>query len=85
MWALSQLGAVQDSAFNDSITVTNFAIPATWMGRFWPLQDTTYLGNAIQFCRYPTVWEYARHDLGLPIEKTIYVTPDYGSSTWQPS
>jgi hypothetical protein len=85
MWALSQLGAVQDSAFNDSVTVTNFGIPATWMGRFWPLQDTTYQGNSIQFCRYPTVWEYARHDLGLPIEKTIYVTPDYGSSTWQPS
>jgi hypothetical protein len=85
MWALSQLGAVQDSAFNDSVTVTAFGIPATWMGRFWPLQDTTYQGQSIQFCRYPTVWEYARHDLGLPIEKTIYVTPDYGSSTWQPS
>lgn len=85
LWALSAFGAVQDSAFNDSVTVTIFGIPATWMGRFWPLQDTTYQGQDIQFCRYPTVWEYARHDLGLPIEKTIYVTPDYGSSTWMPS
>jgi hypothetical protein len=85
MWALSTQGAVLDSAFNDSVTVTAYAIPATWMGRFWPLQDTTYQGNSIQFCRYPTVWEYARHDLGLPIEKAIYVTPDYGSSTWMPS
>jgi hypothetical protein len=85
MWALSTQGTVLDSAFNDSVTVTAYAIPATWMGRFWPLQDTTYQGNSIQFCRYPTVWEYARHDLGLPIEKAIYVTPDYGSSTWMPS
>ena len=85
MWALSTQGAVLDSAFNDSVTVTNFGIPATWMGRFWPLQDTIYQGQSIQFCRFPTSWEYARHDLGLPIEKAIYVTPDYGSSTWMPS
>ncbi len=85
LWTLSENGAVQDSAFNDSVTVTAFGIPATWMGRFWPLQDTSYLGQNIQFCRYPTSWEYARHDLGLPIEKAVYVTPDYGSSTWMPS
>jgi hypothetical protein len=85
MTALGNLGVVQDSAFNDSVTVTVFAIPSTWMGRFYPLQDTTYQGNPIQFCRYPSIWEYARHDLGLPVEKTIYVTPDYGSDTWQPS
>jgi hypothetical protein len=83
--ALAEYAAVHDSAFNDSITVTQFGIPATWMGRFHPLQDTTYQGNDIEFCRWPTVWEYARHDLGLPLNKTIYVTPDYGSSTWMPS
>lgn len=85
LWALSEFGAIQDSAFNDSVTVTAFGIPATWMGRFWPLQDTTYQGQNIQFCRWPTSWEYARHDLGLPADKTIYVTPDYGSGTWMPS
>jgi len=43
---LNDLGTqavIQDSAFNDSITVTSSAVPATWMGRFYPLQDTTYL------------------------------------------
>jgi hypothetical protein len=83
--ALTQYGAVQDSTFNDSITVTAWGIPATWMGRYYELQDTTYGGNNRQFCRYPTSWEYARHDLGLPENKAVYVTPNYGSSTWLPS
>ncbi len=85
MTELSHQGAVQDSAFNDSVTVTAFGIPATWMGRFNVLQDTTYQGNPVQFCRYPTSWEYARHDFGIPANKAIYITPDYGNNTWLPS
>ncbi len=85
MTALATTGAVQDSAFNDSVTVTIFGVPASWTGVFWPIQDTTYLGNDIQFCRYPTSWEYARRDLNLSQNKAVYVTPDYGNSTWMPS
>jgi hypothetical protein len=83
--ALSHQGVVLDSAFNDSVTVTAWGVPALWMGRWYELQDTTYQGNQIQFCRYPTSWEYARHDLSLPAAKAIYITPNYGSSTWRPS
>lgn len=83
--ALGTQAVIQDSAFNDSITVTSSAVPATWMGRFYPLQDTTYLGDDIQFSRYPTYWEYARKDLGFSASQVIYITPDYGSSTWMPS
>ncbi|NLI16920.1 MAG: hypothetical protein GX409_11600 [candidate division Zixibacteria bacterium] len=83
--ALAAQAVIQDSAFNDSITVTSSAVPATWMGRFYPLQDTTYLGNDIQFCRYPTYWEYARKDLGFSANQVIYVTPNYGTGTWMPS
>jgi hypothetical protein len=85
MTALAEIGIVHDSTFNDSVTTTRYAIPSTWMGRFHVLQDTTYNGNDVEFCRYPTFWEYARHDLGLPAGKAVYVTPDYGSSTWLPS
>jgi hypothetical protein len=83
--ALGAQAVIQDSAFNDSITVTASAVPASWMGRFYTLQDTTYLGNDIQFCRYPTYWEYARKDLGYTASQVVYITPDYGSSTWMPS
>jgi len=83
--ALASQAAIQDSAFNDSITVTASAVPATWMGRWYALQDTTYQGNNIQFCRYPTFWEYARKDLAISASQAIYVTPDYGNSTWRPS
>jgi hypothetical protein len=82
---LSQYGVVHDSAFNDSVTVTRFGVPGTWMGRWYPLQDSTYQGNEIQFCRYPTYWEYARYDLGLTENKAVYITPNYGASTWRPS
>ncbi len=85
MAALAEFAAVHDSAFNDSVTVTRFGIPATWMGRFHVLQDTVYQGNNVEFSRWPTFWEYARHDLDLPQNKAIYVTPDYGSGTWLPS
>ncbi|MCP4580938.1 MAG: hypothetical protein GY839_04930 [candidate division Zixibacteria bacterium] len=82
---LTSEGVVHDSAFNDVITNTRNAVPATWMGRFYSLQDTSYLGNDVQFCRYPTFWEYARVGLSLPASKAVYVTPDYGTSTWLPS
>jgi hypothetical protein len=83
--ALAAQAVIQDSAFNDSITVTASAVPASWMGRFYPLQDTTYQGNSVQFSRFPTYWEYARKDLGLSANQAIYVTPNYGSGTWLPS
>jgi hypothetical protein len=83
--ALSHQGVVLDSAFNDSVTVTAWGVPALWMGRWYELQDTTYLGNQIRFCRYPTAWEYARHDLLLPSGKAIDITPDYSSSKWRSS
>jgi len=85
MTAMCTEGVVHDSAFNDAATYTAMAIPATWMGRFYALQDTNYQGNDVQFCRYPTFWEYARAALSLPSAKVIYVTPDYGASTWLPS
>ena len=83
--ALSSEGVVHDSAFNDVATYTAMAVPATWMGRFYALQDTTYQGDNVEFCRYPTFWEYARTDLGLNETEAVYITPDYGSGTWLPS
>ena len=83
--ALAEYAVVHDSVFNDSVTTTRYGIPATWMGRFHVLQDTVYQGNNVEFSRWPTFWEYARHDLALPQSKAIYVTPDYGSGTWLPS
>ncbi len=83
--ALQSQGVVHDSAFNDVATYTSMAVPATFMGRFYALQDTSYLGEDVQFCRYPTFWEYARADLGLSDIDAIYITPDYGSGTWLPS
>jgi len=85
MTAMSAEGVVHDSTFNDVATYTAMGVPATWMGRFYSLQDTNYLGNDVQFCRYPTFWEYARVDLGLSSTEAIYVTPNYGTSTWLPS
>ena len=76
---------VHDSAFNDVATYTAMGVPATWTGRFYPLQDTSYQGNDIQFCRFPTFWEYARVDLNLTDDKAIYATPDYGTGLWLPS
>lgn len=82
--ALTEQGVVHDSAFNDVATYTAMGVPATWMGMFYPLQDTVYQSEEMQFCRYPTFWEYARADLGLTADKAIYVVPDY-SNLWRPS
>ncbi len=49
--ALTAEGVVHDSAFNDVATYTAMGVPATWMGRFYSLQDTSYQGNDVEFCR----------------------------------
>jgi hypothetical protein len=84
LWDLAEQGVIHDSAFNDNATYTAMGVPATWMGRFYRLQDTVYQNENIQFSRYPTFWEYARLDLGLPVSKAAYITPDY-STLWRPS
>ncbi len=84
MTEIAEEGIYNDEFYNDGFTYTSRAIPAIWCGAWTEVRDTTYNGRDTQYTQNPSIFEYFRHDTGVPQSQCYYVLK-YVSSLWLPS
>lgn len=81
MKQLAAQGSMVQTFINDSITVTQRAIPAIWCGSWSAPHDTVVNGLSNQYATVPTVWEYLRKDLDVDSTQAMYICQNI-SAPW---